>query len=159
MLTTNPAVIRRRFGGGGGGGAEHGQATQGTGGDGGGGHGGWGSPSIPANGTPAPPVAGPTGIIFNGNPDNMDGEPGYEGRGGGGGGGYTDSTSYGGGGGGGVCIIQSPVDAAISVSSIPTPRVNTYTSGDKRYHVILGNNGTTSASGTLLDGTVSFGPN
>ena len=39
MLTTNPAVIRRRFGGGGGGGAEHGQATQGTGGDGGGGHG------------------------------------------------------------------------------------------------------------------------
>ena len=159
MLTSNPAALRRTFGGGGGGGAEHGQAPTGVGGDGGGGHGGWGSPSIPANGTPAPP-AGPTGIIFNGNPNNMDGEPGYEGRGGGGGGGgYTDGTSYGGGGGGGVCIIQSPVDAKITAASIPTPRVNTYTSGGKRYHVILGNNGTLSGSGTVLSGSFSFGPN
>ena len=32
--------------------------------------------------------------------------------------------------------------AAITVGSIPSPRVNTYTSGGMRYHVILGNNGT-----------------
>ena len=159
MLTSNPATLRRTFAGGGGGGAEHGQAPMGLGGPGGGGHGGWGSPSHPANSTPAPP-AGPTGIIFNGNPNNMDGEPGYEGRGGGGGGGgYTDGTSWGGGGGAGVCIIQSPINAAITVGSIPSDRVNTYTSGGMRYHVILGNNGTTSASGTVLSGTVSFGPN
>ena len=159
MLTSNPAVLRRRFGGGGGGGAEHGQATTGVGGAGGGGHGGWGSPSIPANGTPAPP-AGPTGIIFNGNPNNMDGEPGYEGRGGGGGGGgYTDGTSYAGGGGGGVCIIQSPINAAITASSIPSPRVSSYDVGGMRYHVIVGNNGSPAGSGALLNGSVSFGPN
>ena len=55
MLITTDSTTRRRFGGGGGGGAEHGQAPTGVGGAGGGGHGGWGSPSIPANGTPAPP--------------------------------------------------------------------------------------------------------
>ena len=43
-----------------------------------------GSPSNPSY---SAPPSGPTGIIFNGNPNNMDGEPGYEGRGGGGGGG------------------------------------------------------------------------
>ena len=44
----------------------------------------------------------------------------------------------------------------ITVGSIPSPRVNTYTSGGMRYHVILGNNGTTSASGTVLSGTVNL---
>tara|TARA_Y100000310_G_scaffold100731_1_gene98618 strand:- start:110 stop:583 length:474 start_codon:yes stop_codon:yes gene_type:complete len=156
MLTSNPAALRRTFGGGGGGGAEHGQAGTGLGGDGGGGHGGWGNPSIPASGSPAPP-AGPSGLIYPSNPNSLTGEPGYQGRGGGGGGGgYTDSVSVGGGGGGGVCIIQSPVAAVISVSSIPSPHVNTYTSGGYKYHVILGNSGTTSANGTLLSGTVQF---
>ena len=89
----------------------------------------------------------------------MDGEPGYSRGGGGGGGGYTDGTSYAGGGGGGVCIIQSPIHAAISAASIPTPRVNSYEVGGMRYHVILGNNGSPAGSGALLSGSVSFGPN
>ena len=128
---------------------------------GGGGKGGWGSPTVPANSNTNYPPAGPSGQSFNpADPNCVNGEPGYEGRGGGGGGGgFVDSKSFGGAGGGGVCIIQSPVNAAITVGSIPSPRVNTYTSGGMRYHVILGNNGTTSASGTVLSGTVSFGPN
>ena len=67
--------------------------------------------------------------------------------------------SDGGGGGAGVLIIQSPVNAKITTSSIPTPNVNTYTNGGMRYHIILGNNGTGSGTGTVLDGTLSFGPN
>ena len=160
MLTSNPANIRRTFGGGGGGGAEHGQAPTGVGGNGGGGHGGWGSPPTPASGNTTYPPAGPAGQVFLSNPNIVTGEPGYEGRGGGGGGGgYTPGTSDGGGGGGGVLIIQSPVNAKITTNSIPTPRVNTYTSGGMRYHIILGNNGTGSGTGSVLDGTLSFGPN
>ena len=160
MLTSRPAADRRTFAGGGGGGAEHGQAPTGTGGTGGGGHGGWGSPPTPASGNTVYPDAGSAGQVFSPPGHSVQGEPGYEGRGGGGGGGgYTPGSSDGGGGGAGVCIIQSPVNAAISVGSIPSPRVNTYTSGGKRYHIILGNNGTTSASGTVLSGTVTFGPN
>ena len=160
MLTSRPATERRTFGGGGGGGAEHGLATSGVGGVGGGGHGGYGSPPTPAapySGTV--PSAGPTGQVYS-NPASIHGEPGYRGRGGGGGGGgYTNPVSLGGGGGAGVFICRSPIDAKITAASIPTPNVNTYTSGGYRYHVILGNNGTTSATGTVLSGTVSFGPN
>ena len=87
----------------------------------------------------------------------MHGESGYEGRGGGGGGGgYTNNESYGGAGGGGVCIIQSPTLASITATSTLGPRTNTYTSGGMRYHVILGNNGSTPDSGAVLSGTVTF---
>ena len=160
MLTTQPATLRRTFGGGGGGGSEHGNHNIAIGGNGGGGHGGWGSPPTPASGNTNYPPAGSAGQTFGPDSDVTNGEPGYEGRGGGGGGGgYTSSTSYGGAGGGGVCIIQSPTDAKISLSSIPTPSVNTYTSGGMRYHVILGNNGSIPANGTVLSGTISFGDN
>ena len=159
MLTTQPATNRRKFGGGGGGGAEHGLAAAGTGGAGGGGHGGWGSPTIPANGNTSYPPAGSTGHSYGPDPDSLNGEPGYQGRGGGGGGGgFTPSSSYGGAGGGGVCIIQSPTNAAIILSSIPSPNVTTYTSGGLSYHVILGNQGSIPATGTVLNGSISFGP-
>ena len=160
MLTTQPAAMRRTFGGGGGGGAEHGLASSGVGGAGGGGHGGWGSPPVPASSDTNYPPAGPSGYSYGPNTHSLNGEPGYEGRGGGGGGcGYTPNESFGGGGGGGVCIIQSPTSAAIILNSIPSGRVTTYTSGGMRYHVVLGNNGTTDGPGTALNGSVSFGPN
>ena len=160
MLITNPGVLRRTFAGGGGGGSEHGNWNLATGGDGGGGHGGWGSPGIPAQNNTNYPPAGSAGQTFGPNVRCTHGEPGYEGRGGGGGGGgYQGPDSHGGGGGAGICIIQSPVNAAITVGSIPSPRVTTYTSGDYYYHVILGNNGTAPATGTVLTGTVEFGNN
>ena len=157
MLTSNPAALRRTFGGGGGGGAEHGLATSGVGGAGGGGHGGWGSPTdAPAAGAPAPP-AGPTGNVYPSSPDALTGEPGYRGRGGGGGGGgYSPPESVGGGGGAGVIIIQAPTTATITVGSISSPFVNTYTSGGKKFHVIHADNGTISASGSVQSGTVTF---
>jgi len=159
MLTSKPATLRRTFGGGGGGGAEHGQAGTGYGGNGGGGHGGFGSTGHPAAGAEVPP-AGPTGLVLGPAGYAAHGEPGYVGRGGGGGGGgITPAESAGGGGGGGVIIIQSPVDAAITVGSIPSSYVNTYTDAGMRYHVIHADSGTTSASGSLQTGTVTFGPN
>ena len=157
MLISQPAALRRTFGGGGGGGSEHGAYNIGTGGGGGGGHGGWGSPPTPASGNTNYPPAGPAGQVIGPNTHSVFGEAGYRGRGGGGGGGgYTPGEGDGGPGGAGVLIIQSPTAASITVGSIPSPNVNTYTSGGKKYHVILGNQGTPSATGTVLSGTVTF---
>ena len=157
MATSQPAALRRTFGGGGGGGSEHGAYNLGVGGAGGGGHGGWGSPPTPGSGNTNYPPAGSPGQVFGPNGDSVFGEGGYRGRGGGGGGGgYTSGEGDGGPGGAGVLIIQSPTAASITVGSIPSPNVNTYTSGGKKYHVILGNQGTPAATGTVLSGTVTF---
>lgn len=162
MLITQPDTKRRQFAGGGGGGAEHGQAVTGRGGNGGGGKGGWGSPSVPAAGNTTYPPAGSTGQVFGPDPHVVHAEPGYAGRGGGGGGGgYTAGLSNGGGGGGGVMIIQSPRGVSITTNSIPAPNINTYLHPDDgmKYHIITGNNGTTTGPGALISGTVTFGPN
>ena len=159
MLTSSPASLRRSFGGGGGGGSEHGRFESATGGNGGGGHGGYGSPPTPASpdsGVNVPP-AGPTGQVYGPNTHSIFGEPGYRGRGGGGGGGgYTPGQSDGGGGGSGVLIIQAPTAATITTSGVPASNLNTYTSGSKKYHIILSDNGTPSSSGPALSGTVTF---
>ena len=156
MLVSNPAALLRTFGGGGGGGSEHGRFDRGLGGPGGGGHGGWGSPAVPAASAPAPP-AGPTGNTYGPAPTNLNGEPGYAGRGGGGGGGgYTDSTSNGGNGGGGVCIIQTPTLVTAEITGMPSPNYSTVTAGDEKYVIILGHTGT---GGSVLSGTVTFNAN
>ena len=154
MLITNPAVLRRTFGGGGGGGSEHGRVDRGLGGDGGGGHGGWGSPAVPGSGNTNYPPAGPTGQTFGPDANNVNGEPGYAGRGGGGGGGgYTDSSSNGGDGGGGVCIIQTPKVVTATIGGMPSPNYSTVTDGDEKYVIIIGHTG---VGGSVLTGTVTF---
>ena len=162
MLITQPDISRRSFAGGGGGGAEHGQAVTGRGGQGGGGKGGWGSPSVPAAGNTTYPPAGSTGQVYGPDGNIIHAEPGYAGRGGGGGGGgYTTGLSNGGGGGGGVMIIQSPRGVSITTNQIPEGNIESYLHPDDgyKYHIITGNNGTWNAPGTLISGTVSFGPN
>ena len=159
MLISQPAVDRRTFAGGGGGGAEHGQAVTGRGGPGGGGKGGWGSPPVPAAGNTTYPPAGPSGQVYGPDPHIVHAEFGYEGRGGGGGGGgYTSGLSNGGAGGGGLLIIRSPRGVSISTNQVPGPSIETYLHPDDgyKYHVITGQNGTWTAPGTLISGTVTF---
>ena len=58
-------------------------------------------------------------------------------------------------------IIQSPRGVSITTNSIPAPNINTYLHPDDgmKYHIITGNNGTTTGPGALISGTVTFGPN
>ena len=156
MATSQPAVLRRTFGGGGGGGAEHGNFTNASGGDGGGGHGGYGSPSHPYSTSDGVPPAGPPGFTPSPvTPGILIGEPGYDGRGGGGGGGgYTGPVNWSGAGGAGSILIQMPSSHEVSVTTpgtFPDSYHKIHTSGDKKYVVLvaLGNS-------QDLPGTITF---